>query len=179
MPHVPVSPDMPGILGLLEVKPELGRKFMEFTQELMRGPSSLTPGERELIAAYVSSGNECQFCARSHAAAARHTLPDLDGTVVTAVCTDVTTAPVDERMRALLAIAEQVRLGGRRVTDADVARARQAGADDSQVHDTVLVAAAFCMANRYVDGLDTRTPRDEQHYDDAGRRLAAEGYLRP
>lgn len=177
MPHVPVPHDLPGILGLLAVKPELGRKFKEFTEELMRGPSGLTPGERELIAAYVSAGNECQFCTRSHAAAARYALPDLDGSLVNAVCTDVATAPVDERMRALLAIAEKVRQGGRLVTDEDVARARQAGADDSQVHDTVLVAAAFCMANRYVDGLDTVTPHAEQHYDEAGMRLAAEGYL--
>jgi uncharacterized peroxidase-related enzyme len=177
MPHVSVPPDLPGITGLLATKPAVGRKFTEFVHELMRGPSPLSPGERELIAAFVSSENECRFCANSHAAAARHALPDPDGTLVAAVLADVHSAGVSERIRALLLIADKVRIGGHQVTAADIARAREAGADDEQLHDTVLIAAAFSLANRYVDGLDALTPDDPGVYDDAGKRLATTGYL--
>ena len=177
MPHISVPSGLPGIVGLLATKPSVGEAFLRFAEELMRGPSSLTQGERELIAAAVSSGNECDFCARSHAAAARHALPDADGTLVAAVRRDVRTAPVDERMRALLLIADKVRISGNGVTQEDVDRARAEGADDDALHDTVLVAAAFCLANRYVDGLAAITPDDERTYDEAGQRLATDGYL--
>lgn len=173
-----MSPDLPGITGLLATKPALGRKFVAFTEELMRGPSPLSRGERELIAAYVSIGNECRFCANSHSAAARHALPDADGSLVAAVGQDVHSAPLSERMRALLLIADKVRVGGNHVTEEDIARARAAGAEDEELHDTVLVAAAFCLANRYVDGLGAVTPEDDEVYENAGKRLANEGYLR-
>lgn len=176
MPHIPLSPDMPGITGALAFKPALGAKFSAFTQELMRGPSPLSEGERELIAAYVSAGNGCYFCTNTHACAAKHTLGD-DGTTFTAVCANLDSAPVSDRLRALLIIADKVRQGGREVTEEDIARARAAGADDEQLHDTVLIAAAFCMANRYVDGLATVAPRDPAMYDQVGKRLATEGYL--
>ncbi|HEV3360032.1 MAG TPA: peroxidase-related enzyme [Pseudonocardiaceae bacterium] len=176
MPHIPLSPDLPGITGALAFKPALGAKFSAFTQELMRGPSTLSEGERELIAAYVSAGNDCYFCTNAHAGAARHTLGD-DGATFTAVCANLDSAPVSERLRALLIIADKVRQGGRSVTEEDIARARTAGADDEQLHDTVFIAAAFCMANRYVDGLATVAPRDPAVYDLVGKRLATEGYL--
>jgi uncharacterized peroxidase-related enzyme len=173
MAHIPVPSSRPGITGLLAFKPELGRKFLAFVEELMRGPSSLSPGERELIAARVSAGNECAFCTRSHAAAAQHAL-GVDGGRIAAACVD---PPAEDRMGALLTLADQVRIGGGAVTAADIARARAAGADDEQVHDTVLVAAAFCLANRYVDGLGADTPDDPEYYDRAGRGLAEGGYL--
>ena len=176
MPHIELSPELPGITGALAFKPALGAKFSAFTEELMRGPSVLSQGERELIAAYVSSGNECYFCTNSHASAAKHALGD-DGATFTAVCANLDSAPINDRLRALLVIANKVRQGGREVTEADVARAREAGADDEALHDTVLIAAAFCMANRYVDGLDTFAPRDKDLYDQVGKRLATEGYL--
>ena len=176
MPHIPLPPELPGISGALAFKPALGAKFSAFTEELLRGPSTLTRGERELIGAYVSAGNECYFCTNSHASAAKHTLGD-DGATFTAVCADLGNAPINDRLRALLVIADKVRQGGREVTEADVARARAAGADDEALHDTVLIAAAFCMANRYVDGLDTVAPRDAAVYDQVGKRLATEGYL--
>jgi uncharacterized peroxidase-related enzyme len=176
MPYVPVPADRPGISGLLAFKPALGRKFREFAEELMCSPSPLSQGERELIAAYVSAGNQCHFCMSSHAAAARHALPD-DGSLTSAVCQDVDSAAISDRMRALLANADKVRIGGQNVTPEDVARARAVGVDDEQLHDAVLVAATFCMANRYVDGLDAITPHDEDLYDKAGERLATQGYL--
>jgi uncharacterized peroxidase-related enzyme len=129
-----------------------------------------------LIAAYVSSGNDCYFCANSHSAAARHALGDEDGLVAT-VCTNIDAAPLSDRMRALLAIANKVRVSGKNVAEDDIAAARAAGANDEDLHDTVLIAAGFCLANRYVDGLDAVTPTDDALYDAAGKFLFTDGYL--
>jgi uncharacterized peroxidase-related enzyme len=143
---------------------------------ILRGPSPLTPAEREVIAV-VSSGNATTFCERSHAAAARSLLGANNELVDTALG-NAQDARLDPRLRALLRIAEKVRQGGRRVSAADVAEARAAGADDQAIHDTVLIAAAFCMFNRYVDGLETATPTEASVYAQIGERLARVGYVR-
>ena len=130
----------------------------------------------ELIAAFVSSKNECRFCYASHRAAAAHNLAG-DYALVDAVTTSVEGAAVSAKLKALLAIAGQVQQGGTCVTTADVDRARGEGATDVEIHDTVLIAAAFCMYNRYVDGLATFTPADERVYDEMGRRMATQGYV--
>jgi uncharacterized peroxidase-related enzyme len=147
----------------------------ELAEVLLRGPNTLTSGERETIAAFVSSLNECRFCHASHRAAAAH---HLDGRydIVDAVTRDYTAAPVSAKLRALLAIAAKVQRDGREVTSDDVAAARAQGATDMEIHDTVLIAAAFSMYNRYVDGLATWTPTDPELYDKMGERLAREGY---
>ncbi|HEX4700784.1 MAG TPA: peroxidase-related enzyme, partial [Pseudonocardiaceae bacterium] len=141
MPHISVPQGLPGITGLMAFRPDTARPLSEFAEQLMRGPSPLSQGERELIAARVSDGNDCHFCMSSHAAAARHALPD-DGSLFAAICVDIDTAPLSERMRALLTIADKVRVGGRTVTADDNAAARAAGHDDEAIHDAVLVAAA-------------------------------------
>lgn len=178
MPHIRLPDDVPGILGPLTQYPETGEPLSALAQALLRGPSSLTPAERELIAAYVSTGNDCTFCASSHSAAARHLLDAAQRDLVAAVCADPETAPVSPKLRALLAIAGKVRESGRAVASADIERAREAGADDKAIHDTVLIAAAFCMYNRYVDGLATWTPEQDAMYDQIGADLAARGYVR-
>jgi uncharacterized peroxidase-related enzyme len=144
---------------------------------LLHEPNSLTPGERELIATYVSSQNNCHFCQSSHAAAATCHLGD--GAVVEQVKADFMTAPVSPKLKALLAIAGKVRQDGKLVTRGDVEAARKQGATDVEIHDTVLIAAAFSMFNRYVDGLGTWQPRDEAMYARMGRHLADEGYNEP
>ncbi len=174
MPHIDLPP-LPGIAGLLAGHPQTAGPLNDLAETLLRGPSPLTPAERESIAAYVSRRNECTFCAETHGAVARHLAPD------GAAPDDAAPggAEPDARMRALLAIAEKVRVDGRTVTTDDVARARAAGADDRTIHDTVLIAAAFCMFNRYVDGLGTLAPDDPGHYERSAGFLAAHGYLRP
>ena len=147
----------------------------QLADALLVGDSPLSRGERETIAAYVSRRNECAFCMDSHAAAARHLLGDEHATV-DAVLADPDTAPVSAKMKALLAIAAKVQRGGRIVTDHDVAAARAEGATDRDIHDTVLIAAAFSMYNRYVDGLATLRPDDPMAYAEMGRRLAEYGY---
>jgi uncharacterized peroxidase-related enzyme len=180
MPQSHLPPDVPGIRGLLLFRPETAKPLGEFAEILLRGPGTLTRAEREMIAASVSFGNDCHFCESCHAAIAAEHLggQEADYALVARVQRDPEGAPISEKMKALLAIASLVREDGKRVTDAHVARARRAGATDLEIHDTVLIAAAFCMFNRYVDGLATFTPHDEDAYDQMGQRMAKEGYVR-
>lgn len=175
MAHIKVPEGLPGIVGLLAFRPETAKPLSELAEVLLRGPSTLSPGERETIAAYVSYLNECRFCSDSHAAAARAHLKEKAGTVA-AVLKGPAAAPVSDKLKALLAIAAQVQKGGRRVGDDLVAKARAEGATDEELHDTVLIAAAFCMYNRYVDGLATVIPPEEA-YGPIGEMLARDGYL--
>jgi uncharacterized peroxidase-related enzyme len=169
---------LPGITALLAFRPQTAVPLGALAETILRGPSPLTPGERETIAAYVSRRNECVFCCQSHSAAARAHLKD-DAHTVDAVLDDVHGAPVSEKLRALLVIAGRVAEGGLNVRAEDIERARAAGADDVAIHDAVLVAAAFCMFNRYVDGLGTWAPPEgAPEYAAMGERLATKGYGR-
>ena len=176
MAHIKLPDGLPGITGPLTSYPETAKHLRGLAEELLRGPSSLTSAERELIAAYVSAQNECMFCMNSHAAAARCLYAD-DRDLVDQAITNLQQSDLSEKMKALLVIAGKVQQDGRSVTEADVAAARAAGADDKAIHDTVLTAAAFCMYNRYVDGLATWTPDDPKMYEQAGAGLAEKGYL--
>jgi uncharacterized peroxidase-related enzyme len=178
MPHIDLPEGLPGITAGFAFRPETARPMRELAEVLLRGPNTLTSGEREMIAAFVSSKNECAFCRDSHRAAAAHLL-DGDYRLVDAVTRDFAAAPVSSKLKALLAIAAKVRESGKHVARADVDRARAEGATDLEIHDTVLIAAAFSMFNRYVDGLATVTPGDAGAYDEMGRRMAADGYLKP
>ncbi len=173
VPHIDLPP-LPGIAGLLAGHPETAGPLNSLAEALLRGPSPLTPAHRETIAAYVSRRNECTFCAETHGAVARELARN--GGAATAPV-DEEFAETDPQLRALLAIAEKVRVDGRSVTADDIARAREAGAGDRAIHDTVLIAAAFSMFNRYVDGLDTLTPGDPAQYERRARTLAENGYL--
>lgn len=175
MPHIPLAEHLPGIRGLVAFRPETGRHLFDLAEALLVAESPLTRAERETIAAFVSHGNACRFCAESHSAAARALLAD-EAETLDAVLRDYRSAPIGEKLRALLPIAEKVRQGGRIVTDEDVAAAREQGATDRDVHDTVLIAAAFSMFNRYVDGLASWTPTDPALYAEMGRRMAEGGY---
>ncbi len=177
MPHIHLPEGLPGITAGFAFRPETARPMRELAHILLHEPSSLTPGERELIATYVSSRNNCQFCQLSHGAAAASHLGD--ASVVNQVKTDFASAPVSPKLKALLAIAGKVQQDGKLVTAADVEAARKQGATDLDIHDTVLIAAAFCMYNRYVDGLGTWQPTDPEMYTQMGKRLAADGYKTP
>lgn len=176
MPHIMLDNDLPGINGLLSYRPETGRALAGLAEVLLRGPNTLARGERELIAAYVSKLNQCTFCASSHSAFAAAQLPE-GMPLVGQVCADLEQAPVSAKLKALLRIAAKVAQGGKAVTAADVAAAREAGASDVEIHDAVLIAAAFCMFNRYVDGLATIAPDDPAVYQQAAERIVTEGYL--
>ena len=178
MPHIALNSAEPGIRGLLRYRPETARPLSELTEVLLRGPSTLTRGERELIAAYVSALNDCMYCASSHSACAATQLPG-GMAVVEQVRADPGTAPVSAKLKALLQIAAAVRDNGHAVTAGHIACARATGATDVEIHDTVLIAAMFCMFNRYVDGLATIAPDDPALYAAGAQRLIAYGYLPP
>ena len=177
MPHIQLPEGLPGIVSALAFRPETAQPLLALAEVLLRGPNTLSSGEREMIAAFVSTQNDCYFCQTSHRAAAAH---HLNGNydLVDAVRRDYQSAPVSAKLKALLNIAGKVQKGGKNVTPEDVARARAQGATDLEIHDTVLIAAAFCMYNRYVDGLATFAPSDPQLYHEMGARMAHEGYVR-
>jgi uncharacterized peroxidase-related enzyme len=176
MAHIAIPEGLPGITGGFAFRPETAKPMRELAHILLHESNSLTPGERELIATYVSSRNDCYFCQTSHGAAAAAHLGGDD--VVQQVRTDFESAPVTPKLKALLAIAGKVQQDGKLVTSDDVERARREGASDIEIHDTVLIAAAFCMYNRYVDGLGTWQPRDPSMYTQMGQHLAEHGYLK-
>ncbi|HEY0453569.1 carboxymuconolactone decarboxylase family protein [Actinophytocola sp.] len=178
MAHIDLGVDetlFPGINGPMRFRPETARPLNELAEVLLRGPHPLTPGERELIAAYVSGLNECTFCCSSHSAFAAAQL-DEGMPLVDQVRANLDTAPVSAKLRTLLRIAGAVREDGRKVTTELVEAARAEGAGDLEIHDTVLIAAAFCMYNRYVDGLATLAPDDPDRYAESAERIIAEGY---
>jgi uncharacterized peroxidase-related enzyme len=178
MAHITVPEGVPGIRSLVMFRPETGKPLYELAQTLLRGESPLTPAERELIATHVSNRNECVFCMSSHAAAARELFGD-QRSVVDCVIENVNTAPLSPKMKALLNIAGKVQQNGKLVTPEDVAEARKQGAEDRDIHDTVLIAATFSMFNRYVDGLASYTPSDPKAYEEMGKRMSTVGYALP
>lgn len=176
MPYIQTPDNIPGIRGLMNFRLDAALALNALAQELLVEDSPLTRGERELIASYTSNQNNCKFCMTSHGAIAAN-LPGCDYDTVHAVWSDMENAPVSDKMKSLLRIAGKVRQGGKFVTEDDVAAARELGATDMEIHDTVLIAAAFCMFNRYVDGLGATTPDDPALYDIIGKQRAAEGYM--
>lgn len=176
MAHIILPEGAPGIAGPMQAYPETAVHLRGLANALLRDTVSLTPGERETIAAFVSSGNKCNFCMKSHAAAARHHLEADQRQMVDQVISGEVCEMLSPKLAALLAIAEKVRRDGRDVSAEDIAAAREAGADDKAIHDTVLIAAAFSMYNRYVEGLGTWQPDDDTMYDQMGARLAKDGY---
>src|SRR3984957_13688139 len=177
MAYINVPEGVPGIRSLVLFRPETGKPLYELAQVLLRGESPLSPAERELIAAHVSNRNNCRFCTESHAAAARCLLGD-DRQLVDEVLHDPLSERLTPKMKALLHIAGKVQVLGNQVTPADIEAARTTGANDREIHDTVLIAAAFCMFNRYVDGLGSWAPTDPAAYEEMGQRMA-KGYVLP
>jgi uncharacterized peroxidase-related enzyme len=178
MTYIKTGIDQPGIVELLFYKGSTGKALSNLAETILRGPSELSSGERELIASYVSNLNDCEFCHESHSAAANVHLGD-HGKTVSCVVADLDGAPVSEKMKYLLKIAAKVQRSGKDVTPADIDLAKNHGASDQDIHDTVLVAAAFCMFNRYVDGLGTNLPKSKEEYPEMGERLAKKGYKYP
>ncbi len=177
MPHIQLDEKLPGIRGLFAFRPETAMPMSELVEILLHSPDTLSMAERELIATYVSSQNDCYYCQSSHGAiAAAHLNGNED--LVRQVKEHFEHADVSEKLKALLTIAGKVQQGGKNVTTEDVERARRQGATDREIHDTVLIAAVFCMCNRYVDGLATWAPQDAETYRQRGAAVARDGYVK-
>jgi len=177
MAHIKLAEGVPGILGLMAFSPETAKPLNALAEVLLRSANSLSPGDREMIATYVSSQNDCYFCQTVHGAVAAHHL-DGNEKLIDDMKRNFESAPITEKLKSLLAIAGKVQQGGKQLTADDVERARKHGATDKEIHDAVLIAAAFCMYNRYVDGLATWAPQGvPEIYRQSGKRLAEQGYI--
>jgi uncharacterized peroxidase-related enzyme len=175
MAHIKLPEGLPGIRGPMALRPETAKPMSELAEFLLHAPNSLSAADRELIGTYVSSLNDCYYCQTSHAAIAACHLGG-DESLVEHVKRDFESAAISEKLKSLLAIAGKVQRGGKNVTTGDVERGRRAGATDVEIHDTVLIAAAFCMFNRYVDGLATWAPDDLDTYRVRAAKVAKDGY---
>jgi uncharacterized peroxidase-related enzyme len=173
--HIQLPEGLPGIRGPMALRPETSKPLNELAEVLLRADNSLTRGERELIATHVSYLNDCFFCQNAHGGLAQHYL-SCDIEQMDKMKTSPDTAPISEKMKALLSIAGSVQKGGKHVTSEQVEKAKSLGATDLEIHDTVLIAAAFCMFNRYVDGLGTWAPQDRMFYVNRAKARAEEGY---
>ena len=176
MAHIKLPDGLPGIRGPMAFRPETAKPLNELAEVLLRSDNSLTRGERELIATYVSSLNDCFFCQNAHGGIAQHYL-QCDLPFIDQVKKDYESTSISDKMKSLLAIAGSVQKGGKHVSAAQIEKAKSIGVTDLEIHDTVLIAAAFCMFNRYVDGLGTSAPQDRDFYVKRGKQRAEEGYL--
>jgi uncharacterized peroxidase-related enzyme len=178
MSHIEFAEGLPGIRGPLAFSPATTKPLCDLVEVLLHAPHTLSPAEREMIAAYVSSENDCYYCQTSHGSTAAEHLGGMprDYQLIDQIKQNYEATPLSDKMKALLAIAGKVQKGGKHVTTEDVERARRHGASDKEIHDTVLIAAAFCLFNRYVDGLGTWQPRDPEFYREVGKQTARLGY---
>ena len=175
MPHITLPENLPGIRGPMAFRPETAAPLNQLAEVLLRGESTLSRGDREVIGTHVSSLNDCFFCQNAHGGLAQHYLK-CDMAFIDQIKRDPSSTAISDKLKALLAIAGSVQKGGKHVTLVQVDEARRHGATDREIHDTVLIAAAFCMFNRYVDGLGTWAPQDRQFYVERAPRRAEEGY---
>ena len=176
MAYIDLQNDLPGIRGPMAYSPETGKALNELAEILLHDDNNtLTRGERELIGAYVSSENDCFFCQNVHGAMAQHYF-QCDMQLIEDIKNNYHAVPIPEKLKALLSIAGSVQKGGKFVTTEQVEHAKSLGATDKEIHDTVLIAAAFCMFNRYVDGLASNTPTDLSTYPLRAKQIAEHGY---
>ena len=176
MAYIDLQNELPGIRGPMAFRPETAKPLNELAEILLHDDNNtLTRGEREMIGAYVSSENDCFFCQNVHGALAQHYF-QCDMPLIDSIKKDYQSAPISDKLKALLSIAGSVQKGGKYVTVEQIENAKSLGAADKEIHDTILIAAAFCMFNRYVDGLNTWAPQDRQVYVERAAMRAEEGY---
>lgn len=175
MAYIELPEGLPGIRGPMAFRPETAQPLNDLAEALLRSENSLTRGERELIATYISNLNDCFFCQNAHGGLAQHYLA-CDMKFIDGVKENFQLADIPEKIKALLSIAGSVQKSGKEVTEEQVSHARSLGATDREIHDTVLIAASFCMFNRYVDGLGTSAPLDREFYIKRAPQRAEEGY---
>ena len=175
MPHINVDPNLPGIRSLMAFSPETAEPMGKLANLLLRTNEGLSMAEREMIAAHVSYLNDCFYCQQSHGAIAVCYLNG-DEALVEQVKKDYEQSDIPDKLKALLSIAGSVQKGGKHVTEAQIEKAKESGSTDKDIHDTVLIAAMFCMFNRYVDGLASNTPTDLSTYPLRAKQIATHGY---
>jgi uncharacterized peroxidase-related enzyme len=184
-PVVGGLPEFPGILAAMNLAPGLAVHLRGLADALLVDDfpgATFARGERELLATAVSAANDCFYCMDSHGAFAGELLRRATGNrqdaVVDALKEGVP-AGLSAKMEALVAIARTVQHRSRDLAKADVERAKTAGATDGDVQLAVLIAAAFCMYNRMVDGLRAKTPPSAEAFRERATQIADHGYSSP
>ena len=178
MAHIDLGNELPGIRGLMQYRPETAAPLNALAEVLLRSDdNTLSRGERELIGTYVSHLNDCFFCQNVHGALAGHYL-NCNIDEIDAIKTDFNKTALSPKMKSLLSIAASVQKGGKSVTQNQIEQAKISGATEIEIHDTVLITAAFCMFNRYVDGLATWSPQDRNFFINRAAQRAEDGYLK-
>jgi uncharacterized peroxidase-related enzyme len=181
-PIVDGLPGVPGISVALQLTPALGLHLRGLADELLVNEfagATLQRHEREMLATATSAANDCFFCMDSHGAFATALL-ERDGLAERSGLIDVLKQGLsdgfDPKMQALLHIARTVRGTALDLRSEDVAVAKAAGATDQDVQLAVLIAAAFCMFNRMVDGFRAMTPPSAEAYRERAGQIAEYGY---
>ena len=181
-PIVGGLPDAPGILTALRLTPNLGIHLRGLADELLVNDfpgATLVRAEREMLATAVSAGNNCFYCMDSHGAFATALLELMgaeERTPLIDAIKDGSSEGFDDKMRALLHIARTVRREPRDLASRDVDAAHEAGATDADVQLAVLIASAFSMYNRLVEGFRARTAPTPEAYRARSGEIAAHGY---
>ena len=182
MPIVGGLPDVPGIVVAMRLSPELGVHLRGLADALLVNEfagSTLSRAERELLATAVSAGNDCFYCMDSHGAFAGALFEKAKVHNFEVVIDSIKSGRSDgvsPKMAALLHIARAVQRHARSVTQADITAALAAGATDADTQLAVLIASAFCMYNRMVDGLRAKTPPSPEAYRARAKEIAEHGY---
>ena len=172
MPFFPSLPENAGVRHAMRLDPEAGRALIALHTAVMRAPSALTPGERELIAAYVSALNQCGYCHGVHAATARR-FGIAEGLLESMVA-DLDAAAVPDRLRPILAYARKLTRTPSRMTAADARAVFAAGWDERALHDAIQVVCLFNFMNRFAEGHGIAG--DPSVFEERGRQLAEGGY---
>ena len=160
------------LLDVFKAYPDTSRPLIDYHEALLRGPSSLSVAERELIAAFVSGLNGCSYCTGVHEATARAF--DVDAETLAGLLADVDESQVDDRLKPILRYVRKLTLTPSRITDSDAEAVFAAGWDDRALHDAVSVCALFNLMNRLVEGLGITA--DQSYFDLAASRLSEHGY---
>jgi uncharacterized peroxidase-related enzyme len=184
-PIVGGLPDVPGILAAIRLTPGLGVHLRGLADELLVHDfpgATISRGEREMLATATSAANDCFYCMDSHGAFATAVL-EQSGSADLVPLVDVikvgSSDGLGPKMQALLHIARTVRRQPLDLTQADVDAALAAGASDADTQLAVLIAAAFSMYNRMVDGFRAKTPPTAEAYRDRAAQIAEHGYSDP
>ncbi|GAA4487525.1 carboxymuconolactone decarboxylase family protein [Actinoallomurus oryzae] len=170
MPFLSSLPDAAGVLDVMKAFPEASAPLVDYHEVVLRGPSALTVGERELIAAYVSGLNACHYCRGVHGAVAEAF--GVEEGVLTALLADVESAPVRDELKPLFAYVRKLTLTPSRMAPADADAVFAAGWEEKALFDAVSVCALFNFMNRLVEGLGVKAP-DDAYFAVAARRLTS------
>lgn len=172
MTYLPTQPPEARLLDVFQAFPEAARPLLAYHEVLMRGPSDLSVAERELIAAFVSGLNDCGYCHGVHAVTAARF--GIEESLLTALLADFAAAPVDERLRPVLAYVAKLTVSPDRITRSDAEGVLGAGWSEKALHDAVSVCSLFNLMNRLVSGLGVTAGQD--YLETSGDRLAEGGY---